>query len=229
MTNLPAGSLFIASNGVKDTIALGSWAATLASPVLVFFFVRPTTAVHSRRVPDNAIANRSILQDYLTLIYTTFVASGIFSLVLYISYLTWLPAYLNVHFKGLSLVTAIKDNAHALPQLFATLILPGWMLRDFLFVSSTGAQQQAMSKPSQSLITTVYPYTWGALSAKTKVLVTRTILLAIMVVLTSVVQLVSMVKNVISIEGAAGWGALWGSATLLVGLMFAWIEGVEGL
>ena len=227
VTNLPAGSLWIASHGFERTAA--PELSAVFSPALMFFAMRPTSAVHSglSRIPTYAVSNRPVLQDNPTFLYTTLVASGVFSLVLYISHLTWLPAYLSANLKGFSFPI---DVAYALPKLFGALLVPGWMLRDFLFVSSTGAPIPAIHEPSdrEYLITTVYRYTWGALSAKTKVLVTRTVFLATMIVLTTVVQLVSTVKDV-SIEGAAGWGAVWASSTLLVGLVFGWIEGAEGV
>ena len=236
ITNLPAASLLIASDGFKPTTDLASWLTTVISPAFVFIFSIPTTTVHKyrSRTAGTVVSNSSILQDHLTHLYTMLLASGIFSLVLSISYMTWLPAHLNAYLQAVFVNTAISAGPYALPYLFASLLVPGWMLRDFLFVSSTGApSSRAVSSKEETrhgeyLATTVYRYLWGSLPAKRKVLITRTVFLATMVVLTSVVQLVSTIKN-FHVDVAAVWGGVWGIATLLVGLVFAWIEGVEGV
>ena len=70
--------------------------------------------------------------------------------------------------------------------------------------------------------------TWGKLTPKTRVLVSRSIILALGVLLNTIVQVAGTISDV-SIEGAATWGAVWGFATLTAGATFGWIEAVDGV
>ncbi|KAJ9206023.1 hypothetical protein DTO166G4_9286 [Paecilomyces variotii] len=63
---------------------------------------------------------------------------------------------------------------------------------------------------------------------RTKILVSRTSLLAAVVLVNTIVQVAGTVKGV-DVEGAAGWGAIWAAATVVIGATFGWIEGVDGV
>lgn len=234
ISHLPIFSLLSSFYAVRPTTMLLWYTSSVVCPSLPIIFMRSFTSVHNRsRALPGIVPNRSILQDRLTSIYTTLVPSAVFSLVLYISYRTWLPAYLVVHFEGIPSITAVHAGPATLPTLFATFLLPGWLVRDFLFVSSTGAPADTKPQPSagrqgEYLITTVYRRTWGVLSTKTKVLVKRTVLLAVAAAADSAIQIPVTVKGA-DYDGAAGWGAVWSFAILIIGLTYGWIEGVEGV
>lgn len=114
--------------------------------------------------------------------------------------------------------------------------------RDFLFASSTGASSRISKKNSNNnknkegtsspegeyLAYTVYRKTWGTLSRKTQVLVSRTVLLASMLFANTVVQVAGTV-NQVDAEGAMAWGAVWAIAAVVTGAMFGWIEAVDGV
>lgn len=114
--------------------------------------------------------------------------------------------------------------------------------RDFLFASSTGASSRNSKKNSNNnknkegtsspegeyLAYTVYRKTWGTLSRKTQVLVSRTVLLASMLFANTVVQVAGTV-NQVDAEGAMVWGAVWAIAAVITGAMFGWIEAVDGV
>lgn len=234
ITQLPTFSLLSSFYGIRPTTILVSFANSVISPVLPFVVMRLYVFRNDpSHVSPRKESNRSIIKDRPTAMYTTIIASAIFSLTLYFSYATWLPTHLVLHFEGIPDLTAVHAGPEALPALFLALLLPGWMARDFLFVSSAGASADVDSKPpagrqGEYLIVTAYRRTWGALSAKTKVLVTRTLLLSGMVALNTIIQMVGTVKGV-DVQGAAGWGGVWAFATLVIGLVFGWIEAVEGV
>lgn len=113
--------------------------------------------------------------------------------------------------------------------------------RDFLFASSTGASSRNSKKNSNNknkegtsspegeyLAYTVYRKTWGTLSRKMQVLVSRTVLLAGMLFANTVVQVAGTV-NQVDAEGAMVWGAVWAIAAGVTGAMFGWIEAVDGV
>jgi hypothetical protein len=219
--------------GIRPTSALVAFGVTIASTALPFSLLRRPSSVHDlSHAPVGAIPNRAILQDKVTTVFTTLMAASVFSVVLYASYATWLPARLVVHFEGLPDISAAHAGPAGLPVLFLTLIPAGWAARDFLFVSSTGystnVDQSSTSSEGEYSIAAIYRATWGKLSTKTRVLVSRSTILVIGVLLNTVVQLAGTIKDV-SVEGAATWGAVWAFAALITGATFGWIEAVDGV
>lgn len=205
----------------------------MISTVIPFIFLRcPTSVNEVSKAPSEEVDNDSILQDRVTTVYTTLLASSIFSVVLYASYATWLPVHLVVHFESIADITAAHAGPAGFPRLFLTLIPAGCAARQFLFVSSTGASTGAAASPAESegeyLIVGLYRKTWGKLSVKTQVLASRTLVLATGVLLNTIVQVAGTIQSV-SVEGAAAWGAVWATATLVVGTTFGWIEAVDGV
>ena len=94
-------------------------------------------------------------------------------------------------------------------------------------MSSDGKTEPA-AREGEYLIEAVYRKTWGQLSAKTRILVSRTLVLALGVLLNTIVQVAGTIQQV-SVQGASTWGAVWAVATLAVGAYFGWIEAVEGV
>jgi hypothetical protein len=233
LTHLPTYSLLSFFYGIRPTSALVAFGVTIASTALPFVLLRRPSSVHDlSHVTAGAIPNRAILQDKITTIFTTLMAASVFSVVLYASYATWLPAQLVVHFEGLPDISAAHAGPAGLPVLFLTLIPAGWAARDFLFVSSTGysanVDQSSATCEGGSLLATIYRATWGKLSTKTRVLISRSSILAISVLLNTIVQLAGTIRDV-SVEGAATWGAVWATASLITGATFGWIEAVDGV
>lgn len=201
--------------------------------MIPFFFLRRPASVHDlSHAPSGAVANRSILQDRPTTIYTTLAATSIFTVVLYASYASWLPAQLVVHFDSIPDISAAHAGPAGLPVLFLTLIPTGYAVRDFLFVSSTGhatdTTVEGADHEGELLISALYRKTWCRLSNKTRILVSRTLVLAAGVFFNTIVQVAGTIDSV-SIEGASLWGAVWTFATVAVGAVFGWIEAVDGV
>lgn len=221
---------------MRPTTVLASYAITILSTVFPFALLRRTTSVHDlSHASSDAVANRAILQDRLTTLYTTLTATSIFSVLLYASYASWLPAQLVVHFESIPDISAAHAGPAGLPMLFITLLPAGWAIRDFLFVSSAGRSTGAADEESEDvtregeyLISAVYRKTWGRLPTKTQILISRTFILALSVLLNTIVQVAGTIRSV-SVAGAFGWGAVWAVATLVVGSMFGWIEAVDGV
>ncbi|KAJ5514100.1 hypothetical protein N7463_003652 [Penicillium fimorum] len=233
LTHLPTYSLLSFFYGIRPTSALLAFGVTIVSTALPFALLRRPSSVHNlSRTPADAVANRNILQDKTTTVFTTLLATSIFSVVLYASYATWLPTQLVVHFEGLPDISAAHAGPAGLPILFLTLIPAGWAARDFLFVSSTGYSTtpagSGCCEGSECVSAAICRNTWGQLSPKTRVLVSRSIVLAIGVLLNTIVQVSGTINNV-SVEGAATWGAVWAFATLIAGATFGWIEAVDGV
>ncbi|RAH48047.1 ATP-binding protein [Aspergillus brunneoviolaceus CBS 621.78] len=245
LTHLPTYSLLSTFYGVRPTTILASYAITILSTVLPFTLLRRPNSFHDlAHASPETVSNRLILQDRATTAYTTMVATAIFTVALYLSYATpWLPTNLVLHFEGIPDISAVHAGPAGLPALFLTLLPAGFAARDFLFASSTGAsaasdkkteRTEKTTKPStftqdgEYLACAVYRKTWGTLSPKTQVLVSRTVVLAGMLLANTVIQVAGTVNRV-SVEGASVWGLVWAAAALVNGLMFGWIESVDGV
>lgn len=169
--------------------------------------------------------------DIPTTIYTTLAATSIFSLVLYISYATFLPIQLAAHFDNIPDISVTHAGAAGWPTLFITLLPAGWAARNFLFAAWARAvaedgdvEEDLASKDGEYLICVLYRKTWGTLTRSTRVLVSRTFVLAAMMLVNTVVQVTLTVAGV-KVEGAAVWGSVWAVAGLVVGGVFGWIGG----
>ncbi|KAJ5692794.1 hypothetical protein N7462_002217 [Penicillium macrosclerotiorum] len=234
LTHLPTYSLLWFFYKVRPTSVLASYAITILSTVIPFAFLRRSASVHDlSHTPSDAIVNRGILQDRLTTIYTSLAATSIYSVILYASYASWLPAQLVVHFESIPDISAAHAGPAGLPALFLSLVPAGYAVRDFLFVSSTGRStakeaKQPASREGEYLIVAIYRKTWCQLSMKTRILVSRTLILATAVLLNTTVQVAGTIQSV-SVEGASTWGAIWAVATLATGATFGWIEAVDGV
>lgn len=196
--------------------------------MIPFAFLRSPASVHDlSHAPTGAVANKSILQDRTITFYTTVAATSIFTVVLYASYYTWLPAQLVVHFESIPDISAAHAGPAGLPVLFLTLIPSGYAARDFLFVSSMGHENGARAeRESQYIVLSAYYKLVDKLSVKTRILAARTSILAAGVFLNTVVQVAGTIDSV-SVEGASMWAGVWTVATLSVGAVFGWIEDVE--
>ena len=232
LTHLPTYSLLSTFYGLRPTTTLTSYFITLASTTIPFVLLRSPTPIHSQ---STTIPNRSILQDRPTTIYTTIGATAIFTVTLYLSYATtWLPTKLVLHFQDLPDISTVHAGPAGLPVLFLTLLPAGLAARDFLFASSAGAspskdtKKKNASPEGEYLACTVYRKTWGALTKKTQVLISRTGLLASMLFVNTVIQVAGTVNRV-DVEGAMAWGTVWSVAALVTGAMFGWIEAVDGV
>lgn len=240
LTHLPTYILLVSFYNIRPTTVLASYAIIIFSTSVPFMILRIPSSVHNLSgAPWDAVSNRSILQDRATTIYTTVAATSIFTVALYISYATWLPGKLVVHFVNIPDISAVHAGPAGLPVLFVTLLPAGWAARDFLFASSTGAlpskpdsnkksSSSSDSRHGEYLISTVYRKTWGSLSAKTRVLASRAFVLASMLVINTIVQVAGTIDGV-AIAGASAWGSIWAVATFVVAGTFGWIEAVDGV
>lgn len=97
LTHLPTYALLASFYNIRPTTVLISYAIILFSTSVPFVLLRKPTCVHDlSHAPSDAVRNRSILQDRATTIYTTIAATSILTVVLYLSYATWLPTQLEI-------------------------------------------------------------------------------------------------------------------------------------
>ncbi|RDW86350.1 uncharacterized protein DSM5745_02992 [Aspergillus mulundensis] len=249
LMHLPTYALLSSFYGLRPTTVLVSYAIVVFSTAVPFAFLRNPNFVHNlTRAPFTAVSNRGILQDWAITTYTTVLATAIYTVTLYLSYETYLPAKLVVHFERLPNISRVHAGPAGLPILFLSLVPAGFAARDFLFVSSTGTPavqdteseegksaqdtegeegKSVLPKQGEYLASAIYRNTWGALSRRTRVLGSRTLILAAAQMINTVLQVAGTVSGA-SFEGAWAWGSVWTLATLVVGLVYGWIEAVDG-
>ncbi|KAL2868251.1 uncharacterized protein BJX67DRAFT_50908 [Aspergillus lucknowensis] len=240
LIHLPTYALLSSFYGLRPTTLLTSYAIVLFSNAVPFVFLRHPALVHNlSRAPPKAVSNRSILQDWAITLYTALAATAMYTVTIYLCFETWLPTQLVTNFERIPSIARVHAGPAGLPLLFIPLLPAGWAAWDFLFVSSTGTPsagpsrdeekgRSAASRHGEYLAYAVYRKTWGALSSRTRVLVSRTVILVAVLMANTVIQVAGTVRGA-SLEGAAAWGSAWALATTVVGIMYGWIEAVDGL
>ena len=232
LTHLPTYTLLAFFYKINLTTILSSNAILLTTTTLPYVLFRRYFNDNNNQGPTPGI-----LQDRLTNICITFFATALFSVILYTSYATWLPAQLVVHFPSLPDVSITHVGAAEWPVLFLSCLPAGYAAKGFVFDawarvsaadSSSEKEENERERHGEYLICALYRNTWGKAAPGTRVLVSRTAALVSMTLLNTLVQLVGTVRGV-EVEGALVWGGVWVAACAVVGTAFGWIAAVDGV
>lgn len=202
----------------------------ILSAYVPFSLLRKASATHRPKAPKSAVSNRSIINDFSTRIYTSLLAAGIYSVIVFGSFSTWLPVYLVVHFDGIKDVSAA--HSAALPFLILSFLPIGYAAREFLFTAATGVKPDvhdlktaAFNPETATLGETIKYNLWGH-SKRTRTLIKRTSTLVF------VSALHTWLQTYVAIEGAegygaAGWSGVWALAATVTGAAYWWVGDVE--
>lgn len=239
-----------------DTIALTLLISTPHSLLIALFYaIRPSTVLFTviantlsitapfvvmRKVapphqpssaPKGTVRNRSVLTDPWTTIATSLLATAIFAVLLELSFATFLPVHLITHFAGVRDLSVTHLGAAGLPSLLVALIPAGYAAREFIFVSSTStppsSEKYSFAPATSNLRQHVYHNAWGWYSARQKELITRTALLAVMVVGETIIQTWGTIKGV-EFSGAVWYALMWGIGVAVIGTVFDWVGEPSG-
>jgi hypothetical protein len=231
LTHLPTYALLSWFYKIRPIAVLCSYTIVIFSSAAPFLILRKKPAQASTSPPKPP--SSPILHDRPTTLYTTLAATAIFSLILYISFATWLPAHIVAHFTALPDISVTHTGPAGWPVLFLTLLPVGYIARDFLFagwaraVAEDASEDEKGSRDGEYLVCVLYRKTWGALGAGTRVLLSRIVALTVMTLLNTVVQVAWTVDGA-DAEGAGIWGAVWAASFLVVGAVFGWIGAADG-
>lgn len=197
-----------------------------------FYLLRSYDASHRLESPKGLVANRSVINDYSVQILTSVLAAGIYGLVIFGSFGSWLPVFLVTHFDGIRDISALYDRDF--PHLVAALIPIGIAAKVFLFTPATAAKPDASDEKfahfdpqTASLSETVIYNFWGH-SKRTRTLIQRTATLVAVGGLHTWMQTYHTVEGAESI-GAAGWSSVWAAAAILTSATYWWVGDVEGM
>jgi hypothetical protein len=194
-----------------------------------FTLLRNRIPAHSTKAPPNAVANRSIIRDVTLNILVTVFAATIYSVIMYISYNSWLLIYLINNFDGVRTFDVAHNSQ--LPVLVLTFFPLGWTAKILLFAPATGAQtnlgdikNEAFDPATATLGEHLNWNVWGW-SKGTKVMVKRTVLLATSVFFATWIKTWKTLEGS-ELLGSAGWAALWALASLVNGALLRWVGDV---
>lgn len=229
---------------VRPTAVAATFLIEVISKTVPFVILRGPNSVHALSSPRAAkgVSNVGILQDRVTALYTSIAAAATYTIVLSLGFSTLLPVHLVTHFEGIPDIRLVHSGLQGLPSVFLQLALGGYAAYDLLFVSSAGwpatptstandddtENDEGKDRDGEYLIKSLYSHTWARLSPKSKILASRTLILATMTLVNTIIQVSGTIAGV-DLPGSAGWGALWTTAVLAVGGLFAWIEAVPGV
>ena len=222
-------SLFYSIRPTTILFTTIAYILSVTAPFMLLRQVSPTHAPHS--APKGTVRNRSILTDPWTTLATSLLATTIFSVLLELSFATFLPIHLITHFTGVRDLTAAHLGAAGLPSLLVALLPAGYAAREFLFVSSTGVPaspvKYTFDPATSGLRQHAYHNAWGWYSSRQKELISRTVLLAVMVVGETIIQSWGTIKGV-EFAGAGLYAAIWAVGVAVMGAAFDWVGGPSG-
>ena len=236
LSHAPTYILLSKFYGIRPATLFIVWFVTSVSTAAPFFISRQIRWTHKPSYTRNrSISNAVVLADLPTTIYTSLLAALIYAVALYICFATWLPAHLVTHFDGLPDIRVVHAGSKGFVSLLIQLIPVGCFVREFILVPSAGLSHSADQvmvyaggRQGEFIITSIYRKTWISLRAKSKVLLTRTVVLATVTMLNTMIQVWGTINGV-ELEGAVEWAAIWTGATLLIGSAFGWIQAADGL
>ena len=168
------------------------------------------------------------------------LASAIYALILGASLASFLPVHLITHFSNIRSFERAHEYGRSLPLLLVSLLPVGVATKTFIFTPSLGDAEpsigpKALSEgykhfdpASATLGETVWYNVWGGLSRRSKVVASRTSILALLTAVHTVLQTVLTVEGA-DPAGALGWAGVWVAASVATGTMFWWVGGVEGV
>ena len=230
LSHMPTLYLLTTFYGIRRTIMTASLLIDILAAYIPFYALRPVLPSHSSEAPAKSVSNRSILNDWPISIFTTILAAGIYGIVIYGSFITWIPTFLVNYFDG------VRDLSGAysavLPFMIFWFLPHGYAAMLFMFIPATGAKpdlsdirNSAFNPETATLSETVVHNLWGY-SKRTRTLIKRTATLA------ALSGLYTWFQVYVTVEGAegyggAGWASIWVVATALTGMAFWWVGDVE--
>lgn len=199
---------------IRPTTILTVLGISQLSAAVPFFIFASDSAIRSTPISSRPF----MVRDKLIAVYTTVLATAVYTVTIYTSYATWIPKFLIVHFDGLPDLRVAHQGAGGLVPMFMSFLFVGYFAREFLFVGSAGhpdTDEQGpryKEKRGEMLVSSVYRRTWVPLPLRTKILISRTFVMTTMTMANTVVQLLGTVNGA-DLTGALGWAGIWAATT----------------
>jgi hypothetical protein len=186
--------------------------------------MRPLSRAHAtssffRSSP--VVPNDYIVTDPIVQALTTFLAASIYSVVLYTSYVTFLPISLVTYFDNIPTIEAAHSSTY-ISLLPLTLFL-GLAAKSFIFTPSaasapsTGDAKNSAFNPVTATLTESFLWNILGYSSRAKVVIKRTLLLMLVSGLNTFVQTAITIEGV-ETRGAVAYSLVWVVAAAITGM-----------
>ncbi|KAL9127258.1 MAG: hypothetical protein Q9217_003817 [Psora testacea] len=232
LTHLPYLYFLTSFYKIRPTTAIFCLSIDLTATCVPFYLLRGSLASHKLKVPKGAVANRSVVNDIGVQVFTSLFATGVYGVVVFGNFGTWMPSYLVTHFEGIKDISSLYNSTFL--WLCAAFIPTGIAAKTFLFTPAIAAKPDAYDEKATSfdpetasLMETIEYNLWGH-SKRVRTLMKRTATLAV------IVGLHTWLHTYVAVDGAegfgaAGWSSIWALAATLSGLGFWWVGNVDGM
>lgn len=213
------------------TIPLAIDILTISVPFALF---RQLNAGHAD--PKSKTQNQQVVSDIAVQGLIAVLGASVYSIVVYGSFVSWLPTYMVTHFDGLRSMERVHD-ANVLS--FLLLFLPlGFAASQFIFVPAVASAgnpgitdpklhpEKAPFDPRTATLSQHLAYNLGlseaGFSRRAEILAKRAMVLAAGSFINSFVRAYMVVEGS-ELWGALGWASVWAVAAGLAGVGFAWV------
>lgn len=227
MANMPYYTLLYLFFGVSfEPLAL-ALVIDMFSLWFPFWLLRPTNYHNNLRSVTTPGTTKDLAVDKTIQFYMSLFAASIYGTVVYLSLWSWLPIFLINNFEEI-LTLEFAHNA-VFPVVFAACLPIGWAAKDFLFSTSIVYARATPAElvqfdPKTATLGETFMYNAGVkqFSSREGILGKRTFLLVAFTAAHSFIKVFGTVEGA-TIEGAAGWAALWSVAAAATGLGFLYV------
>ncbi|KUI65382.1 hypothetical protein VM1G_00743 [Cytospora mali] len=221
----PTFYLMAAFYNLSPQTAIAGLSVDVIASFVPFLLLRPLSGAHW---VSSSTPNREIVVDRQIGVLSTLLAGFIYNVVLFLSYKTYLPAALVLHFEGIPTVEPANNAAviYVSPLATALALVSGLAARSFIFtpVAATGRTEQdekaARFDPVEAgLGETLWWNIWGY-TTQTKVAILRTV---VAMAVTGVNTWLSCTMTINGVEsiGAALYASPWVVAAFFTGVGLA--------
>jgi hypothetical protein len=207
---------------IRPTTVVSTLLINILTTYLPFRLLRPLSPAHAVSSSHKAatVANQAIVTDISIQALSVFLAASIYSVVLYTSYVTYLPTYLVTYFSDIPSIAAAHGNTPI--SLLPLTILLGIASKTFIFTpaaaaapSRAEARAAAFDPVTASLGETFWYNVWGY-SARSKVAIKRTLAAALVSGVNTFVQTYVTIRGV-EAAGAIAYSGVWTAAAGITG------------
>ena len=222
IAHYPVGFLFNQFYRIRPSSVLASLVVDIVAAALPFKLFRPTLPSHTR---DGAVANRFLIDDMPVRLLLTVIGAGLHAALLLVSYYVWVPGVLVENFYPISDVTPAKKPNF--PLMVLSLLPLGLAARVFLFTPAAAAPADARERtaprfdPASATLAETALHTFWSWSARSRELIRRALVSALLTFGYTFVQLYFTVRGV-EAWGAGTWGLLWTVAGLMTAAVYGW-------
>ena len=234
LSHLPYQFFLISFYQIRPTTSATNLAIDLIAFCVPFSLLRDRLAYHHLTTPRHAgVSNRSIIDDFGVQASTTLLATGVYGVVVFGSYGTWLPQHLVMHFEGIRDISALYDSKF--PYLLLAFFPMGVAAKTFLFTPTMAAKPDEEEEeeiehfdPSTATLSETLVYNLWGHSKRIKTLIERTVALIAVASVHTFLHTYGAVEGAEGF-GAVGWSLVWAVAAAVTSLAYLYVGDVEGV